>query len=160
MNRVLVANRGEIAIRVMRACREMGIVSVAVYSDADKDSLPVRLADESVHIGPPLSRKSYLDRDKIIRAALTTGAGAIHPGYGFLSEDPAFARACASNDLVFIGPSAECIAMAGKMQMIRLSMMEFRPVMLKVLWVLIRIAKLDAWGMEIVLRSASLMQLK
>ncbi|MFH1985051.1 MAG: acetyl-CoA carboxylase biotin carboxylase subunit [Pseudomonadota bacterium] len=111
--KILIANRGEIALRVLRACREMGIPGVVVYSDADKDSLPVRLADEAVHIGPALSRKSYLDREKIIQAALSVGADAVHPGYGFLSEDPAFAGACADNGLTFIGPSPEAIAMAG-----------------------------------------------
>lgn len=111
--KILIANRGEIAVRVVRACREMGIPSAAVYSDADTDSLPVRLADEAVHIGPALSRKSYLDKNRIVEAALSVGAEAVHPGYGFLSEDPSFARACADSGLIFIGPSPESIAMAG-----------------------------------------------
>lgn len=113
INKILIANRGEIALRVIRACKEMGIPSVAVYSDADKDSLHVKHADEAVHIGPPLSRKSYLNIDNIIKAAKDKNADAIHPGYGFLSENESFAKACWENDLIFIGPSAECIAMAG-----------------------------------------------
>ncbi|MBT8358562.1 MAG: acetyl-CoA carboxylase biotin carboxylase subunit [Desulfobacterales bacterium] len=113
INKIIIANRGEIALRVIRACKEMGIVSVAVYSDADKDSLHVKYADEAVHIGPPLSRKSYLNIDHIIKAAKETKADAVHPGYGFLSENESFAKACWENSLIFIGPSAECIAMAG-----------------------------------------------
>ena len=113
INKILIANRGEIALRVIRACKEMGISSVAVYSDADKDSLHVKNADEAVNIGPPLSRKSYLDIDHIIKAAKETKADAVHPGYGFLSENESFAKACWDNELIFIGPSAECIAMAG-----------------------------------------------
>ncbi len=111
--RVLIANRGEIALRVIRACREMGIETVAVFSDADKESLHVRYADTAVNIGPALSRKSYLNMDRIIAAAKETKACAIHPGYGFLSENADFARACFDNEITFIGPSAQTIAMAG-----------------------------------------------
>ncbi len=113
INKILIANRGEIAVRIIRACKEMGITSVAVYSDADKDSLHVKYADEAVNIGPPLSRKSYLNIDNIIKAAKDKNADAIHPGYGFLSENESFAKACSENGLIFIGPTAECIAMAG-----------------------------------------------
>ena len=113
INKILIANRGEIAVRIIRACKEMEITSVAVYSDADKDSLHVKYADEAVNIGPPLSRKSYLNIDNIIKAAKDKTSDAIHPGYGFLSENESFAKACSENDLIFIGPTAECIAMAG-----------------------------------------------
>jgi len=113
IKKILIANRGEIALRVIRACKEMGINSVAVYSDADEDSLHVKYADEAVNIGPPLSRKSYLNIDNIIKAAKDKNADAIHPGYGFLSENESFAKACSENSLIFIGPSAECIATAG-----------------------------------------------
>jgi len=111
--KILVANRGEIAVRVIRAAKEMGIGTVAVYSDADQDSLHVKMADEAINIGPPLSRKSYLNIDNIITAAKESGAQAIHPGYGFLSENNAFASACEENGIKFIGPSAGCIASAG-----------------------------------------------
>ncbi|RCG30280.1 acetyl-CoA carboxylase biotin carboxylase subunit [Sphaerisporangium album] len=111
--KVLVANRGEIALRVLRACKELGIRTVAVYSTADADSLPVRLADESVCIGPPASRLSYLNVPNIIGAALKTGADAIHPGYGFLSEDPYFAEICADNGITFVGPPPEVMEHLG-----------------------------------------------
>jgi len=113
IHKILIANRGEIALRVIRACKEMGITSVAVYSDADKDSLHVKYADESANIGPPLSRKSYLNIDHIIKVAKDKNADAIHPGYGFLSENEFFAKACTENGLIFIGPTSECISMAG-----------------------------------------------
>src|SRR4051812_29925962 len=111
--KVLIANRGEIALRVIRACREMGIASVAVYSDADAQAAHVREADEAVHIGPSPSAQSYLLGDMIIAAAKQTGAEAIHPGYGFLSEREWFARAVRDAGLVFIGPPAEAIAAMG-----------------------------------------------
>ena len=111
--KILIANRGEIAVRIIRACREMGIRTVSVFSDADRESLHVKYADEAIHIGKPLSKKSYLNHDKIIDAARETGADAIHPGYGFLSENESFAKLCRENGLVFIGPSAESIAIAG-----------------------------------------------
>jgi acetyl-CoA carboxylase biotin carboxylase subunit len=111
--KVLIANRGEIALRVIRACREMGIKSVAVYSDADAHAAHVREADEAVHIGPSPSAQSYLLGDRIIAAAKQTGAEAIHPGYGFLSEREWFARAVRDAGLVFIGPPAEAIAAMG-----------------------------------------------
>ncbi len=111
--KILIANRGEIALRIIRACKEMGIGTIAVFSDADAESLPIKYADEAVNIGPPLSRKSYLNIAAIIHAARQSGAAAVHPGYGFLAENPAFARACEENDLIFIGPSADSIALAG-----------------------------------------------
>jgi len=111
--KVLIANRGEIAVRIVRTCKEMGIKTVGVFSDADKESLHVKYADEAVNIGKPLSKKSYLRQDHIIQAAKETGAEAIHPGYGFLSENASFAEACESSGLVFIGPSAKSIAIAG-----------------------------------------------
>lgn len=113
-SKILIANRSEIAIRVMRTCREMGISTVAVYSDADKESLHVKYADESVNIGPPLSRKSYLNMEKIIDAAKKTGVQAIHPGYGFLSENATFALACEENGIKFIGPTAKTHLMTGE----------------------------------------------
>ena len=112
-NKILVANRGEVALRIMRAARELGIATVAVYSTEDADTYPVRYADEAVCIGPAQATKSYLVMANIIAAAKNTGAEAIHPGYGFLAENAAFARACADNDLVFIGPSPECIERMG-----------------------------------------------
>jgi len=112
-SRVLVANRGEIAVRVIRALHELGIEAVAVYSTADEESLHVRLADRAVRIGPPPAAESYLRIPAIIAAAETTGCEAVHPGYGFLSENGEFVRACAENDLVFIGPSAEVMERMG-----------------------------------------------
>jgi acetyl-CoA carboxylase biotin carboxylase subunit len=112
-NKILIANRGEIALRVARTCRELGIRTVAVYSTADRDSAVVRLADEAVHIGPPPAKRSYLSHAAILQAALLTKAEAIHPGYGFLSEDPDFAAACEENDLTFIGPSAAVMGRLG-----------------------------------------------
>jgi acetyl-CoA carboxylase biotin carboxylase subunit len=111
--KILIANRGEIALRVQRACRELGIASVAVHSTADADAMHVRLADESVCIGPALARDSYLNMPAIISAALITGAEAIHPGYGFLSENAAFAEMVEAHHLVFIGPTANHIRMMG-----------------------------------------------
>jgi len=111
--KVLVANRGEIALRVVRACQELGIPAVAVYSEADETALHVRHADESVNIGPPAAGKSYLNVERIIEAAKKTGADAVHPGYGFLAENAAFARAVTDAGIKFIGPSAEAIDKLG-----------------------------------------------
>ena len=111
--KVLIANRGEIALRVLRACRELGVRTVAVYSTADRDSTVVRLADEAVCIGPPPSRYSYQNAAAIIEAARQRGAQAIHPGYGFLSEDVDFAEICAAQDLVLVGPPPEVMAVLG-----------------------------------------------
>ncbi|GAA1991107.1 acetyl-CoA carboxylase biotin carboxylase subunit [Catenulispora subtropica] len=110
---VLIANRGEIALRVARTCRELGIRTVAVYSTVDRDSAVVRFADEAVHIGPPPSKRSYLHIPSIIEAALQTGAEAIHPGYGFLSEDPDFAEVCETNGITFVGPPAKIMRQLG-----------------------------------------------
>ena len=110
---VLVANRGEIALRVVRTCRELGLRTVVTYSTADRDSAAVRAADVAVHIGPGSVRRSYLFAPAIIEAARQTGAQAVHPGYGFLSEDPDFAEICADNGLVFIGPRPELMARLG-----------------------------------------------
>ncbi|MDA8169131.1 MAG: acetyl-CoA carboxylase biotin carboxylase subunit [Nitrospiraceae bacterium] len=111
--KILIANRGEIAVRVIRACRELGVRTVAVYSDIDKDSMHVRLADESVCIGPAAPDQSYLNVPAILTAAELTDSEAIHPGYGFLSENPQFAEACASSGIAFIGPSPENIRLGG-----------------------------------------------
>jgi len=112
-NRVLVANRGEVAVRVIRALHESDVEAVAVYSTADRDSLHVRLADRAICIGPPQATQSYLRIPSLIAAATTTGCEAVHPGWGFVAENPAFVEACADNDLTFIGPSAEVMARMG-----------------------------------------------
>src|ERR1043165_1621729 len=113
MKKLLVANRGEIALRIMRSAKEMGIKTVAVFSEADRNALHVRFADEAVAIGPPPSAQSYLVMDKIIGAAKQTKAEAIHPGYGFLSENEDFARKVKEEGLIFIGPSAESMEIMG-----------------------------------------------
>jgi len=111
--RILIANRGEIAVRIIRACREMGIESVVVFSDVDRRALHVRKADYAYHIGPAAARESYLNIGKILNVANISGAEAIHPGYGFLSENANFARACADAGVKFIGPSAAAMEVMG-----------------------------------------------
>lgn len=122
--KVLIANRGEIAVRIIRACKELGIETVAVYSEADKEALHVHMADEAYCIGPHLSTKSYLNMDNILIVAEKTGAEAIHPGYGFLAENAEFAKKCAENDIVFIGPSPEAINKMGEKAVARDTMKE------------------------------------
>ncbi len=112
--KVLIANRGEIALRIIRTLKDMRIRSVAVYSDADRGSLPVQCADQAIHIGPALARKSYLDMEKIIDVAKSAGVDALHPGYGFLAENAHFARACEDNGIEFIGPSSQAQRLAGE----------------------------------------------
>ena len=112
-NKILIANRGEIAVRIIQTCRRLGIGTVAVYSEADSRALHVQKADEAVSIGGVQARESYLNMEKIISAALSTGCQAIHPGYGFLSENPQFARAVVYAGLTFIGPPGEAIALMG-----------------------------------------------
>jgi len=113
VNKLLIANRGEIAIRVMRACREMGVASVAVYSEADKEALFTKYADEAYCIGPPPATASYLNIRKVMDAAKESRADAIHPGYGFLAENPAFALACEQEGIRFIGPSSQVLELMG-----------------------------------------------
>src|SRR5438552_4832465 len=111
--KILIANRGEIAVRVIRTCREMGIATVAVYSDVDRMGLHVRKADEAYPIGPAPAEQSYLNVEAILGVAKRAKADAVHPGYGFLSENPGFARACAAAGVKFIGPGAEAMALLG-----------------------------------------------
>jgi acetyl-CoA carboxylase biotin carboxylase subunit len=111
--KILIANRGEIAVRIIRACKEMDIETVAVYSEADKEALHVMLADEAVCIGPAKSKDSYLNMQNIISATVLTGATAIHPGFGFLSENSSFARMCEDCNITFIGPKADTIDLLG-----------------------------------------------
>jgi acetyl-CoA carboxylase biotin carboxylase subunit len=122
--KVLIANRGEIALRVIRACREMGLASVAVYSTADADALHVKFADQAVCIGPPPSRQSYLNVPMIISAAEVTGADAVHPGYGFLSENADFAEVCRKCGLTWIGPPADAMRLMGDKIRARAAMAE------------------------------------
>ena len=112
-SKILIANRGEIACRVIKTARRMGIKTVAVYSDADKDALHVRMADEAVHLGPPPANQSYLLADKILEAVKATGAEAVHPGYGFLSENAGFAKRLEKEGVAFIGPGVKAIEAMG-----------------------------------------------
>lgn len=124
IKKVLIANRGEIAVRIIRACREMGIETVAVYSEADKDALHAQLADEAVCIGPAPSQESYLRMDRIISATIISGADAIHPGFGFLSENSRFAELCEQCHITFIGPDSKVIASLGNKQEARNTMIK------------------------------------
>lgn len=123
-NKILIANRGEIAVRIIRACREMGIKTVAVYSEADRFALHTQLADEAVCIGPANSKESYLNMERIISATIVTGAQAIHPGFGFLSENAKFAELCEKCNIAFIGPSADIINRMGNKSEARSTMIE------------------------------------
>ena len=123
-NKILIANRGEIAVRIIRACREMGIRTVAVYSEADRDCLHTMLADEAICIGPAPSSQSYLNMEQILAATVATKADAIHPGFGFLSENARFAKLCAECNITFIGPSADIINKMGNKSEARKTMME------------------------------------
>lgn len=122
--KILIANRGEIAVRIIRTCQEMGIATVAVYSEADRDALHVQMADEAICIGPPPSAKSYLNVTNIVSAAMLTGVDAIHPGYGYLSEQASFAEICESHGLVFIGPPPSAMELLGNKAMARRRMRE------------------------------------
>ncbi len=122
MKKILIANRGEIAVRIIRACREMGIETVAVYSEADKEALHTKLADEAICIGPAASSESYLDMERIISATIVSGADAIHPGFGFLSENSKFAELCEQCNITFIGPDSRTIARLGNKQEARNTM--------------------------------------
>ena len=122
IRKLLIANRGEIAVRIIRACREMGIEAVAVYSEADKDSLHTQLADEAICIGPGASAKSYLNMESIISAAIISGADAIHPGFGFLSENARFAQICEQCNITFVGPPSQVIQNLGNKQIARNTM--------------------------------------
>jgi acetyl-CoA carboxylase biotin carboxylase subunit len=123
--KILIANRGEIALRIIRACRELGISSVAIYSEADKDSLHVKLADEAICVGPPSPRDSYLNIPQVISAAEVTGAQAIHPGYGFLAENANFSEICQANNIVFIGATPENIRLMGNKSQAKKTMQQF-----------------------------------
>jgi acetyl-CoA carboxylase biotin carboxylase subunit len=147
--KVLIANRGEIALRIVRACRELGVHSVIAYSEADRDSLAVRLADERICIGPGPSAKSYLNIPNIISAALITGAEAIHPGYGFLSENASFAEFCADCRLVFIGPTPSAIAQMGDKVAARQTMAKAGLPVLPGTPVLRSLSEAERWAEEI-----------
>ncbi|MEM9740526.1 MAG: biotin carboxylase N-terminal domain-containing protein, partial [Pseudomonadota bacterium] len=112
-DKILIANRGEIAVRVIKTCRRLGVKTVVVYSDADAGSMAVEIADEAVHIGPSAAAESYLVMDKIVDAVKQTGAQAVHPGFGFLSENPAFAKRLEKENIVFIGPNPHAIEAMG-----------------------------------------------
>ncbi len=112
--KILIANRGEIAVRIIRACREMGIQTVAVYSEADRDALHTQLADEAICIGPAAPKDSYLNMERILSATIASKAQAIHPGFGFLSENSKFVEMCQQCNVTFIGPSAETYPEDGK----------------------------------------------
>jgi len=118
-NKVMIANRGEIAVRILRACRDLGIPAVVAFSEADRDTLAVRMADEAICIGPAEARKSYLNQPAVVSAALIAGCDAVHPGYGFLSEDAGFAEECAAHDLHFIGPRAHVLEKFGSKYAVR-----------------------------------------
>ena len=118
-NKILIANRGEIAVRILRACRDLGVPAVVAFSEADRETLAVRMADEAVCIGPAEARKSYLNQPAVVSAALITGCDAVHPGYGFLSEDAGFAEVCAAHELHFIGPRAEVLEKFGSKYAVR-----------------------------------------
>ena len=122
IRKLLIANRGEIAVRIIRACREMGIATVAVYSEADEESLHTQLADEAICIGPGPSAQSYLNMEQIISATMVSGADAIHPGFGFLSENAKFAELCEQCNITFIGPDSKVIARLGNKQEARNTM--------------------------------------
>lgn len=122
MKKILIANRGEIAVRIIRACREMGIATVAVYSEADKEALHTKLADEAICIGPANAAESYLNMERILSATIVTGADAIHPGFGFLSENSRFAKMCEQCNIIFIGPDSKTIASLGNKQEARNTM--------------------------------------
>ena len=124
IRRLLIANRGEIAVRILRACKEMGIETVVVYSSADKESLAVQLADQAVCIGPAMAKESYLNMHMILQAACSTGCDAIHPGYGFLSENATFARLVQECDMIFVGPSPRLIDLMGDKTQARKRMKE------------------------------------
>ena len=124
IHKILVANRGEIAVRIIRACREMGIKTVAVYSTADREALHTQLADEAICIGPAASADSYLNMERILSATILTKADAIHPGFGFLSENSKFADMCEKCNIIFIGPGADIIERMGNKSEARKTMME------------------------------------
>jgi acetyl-CoA carboxylase biotin carboxylase subunit len=113
IHKTLIANRGEIAVRIIRSCREMGVKTVAIYSTVDKDAMHVRMADQSVCVGPPESSESYLNVPSILSAIEITDADSVHPGYGFLAENPAFAEICENYGVKFIGPSSQAIRLMG-----------------------------------------------